>query len=145
MSLDGVHKNMIDLILIQQRWKSSVIDCRIFQSADVFSDHSLVLYGIRLRLKKMYYKAHQSVRTDVDQLKNEIIRKSYSNKLTEKKEKISPVDDLDVHARKIEDTIKETAVTAMPVKRAAKKAQISEETLKSADEKRTLKQTKSAS
>ena len=34
-SLDGVHKNMIELILIQQRWKSLVSNCRTFQSTDI--------------------------------------------------------------------------------------------------------------
>ena len=51
-----VHKNMIDLILVQQRWKSSMINYRTFQSADICSDHSLVLCNIRLRLKRMYNK-----------------------------------------------------------------------------------------
>ena len=138
-SSDGVHKNMIDLILIQQRWKSSVINCRTFQSADICSDHSLVLCNIRLRLKKMYYKAHQSTRTDVSQLKNEIIRKCYSNELAAKIEKIESVNDLDEHARKIEDAVKETAGATIPVKRVAKKPWISEETLRLADEKRKLK------
>ena len=31
-SPDGIHRNMIDLILIQHRWKTSVINCRTFQS-----------------------------------------------------------------------------------------------------------------
>ena len=66
---------------------------------------------------------------------NEIIRKSYSDKLTAKIKKIEPVDDLDAHARKIEDAIKETAGTTIPATRAAKKPLISEETLKLADEK----------
>ncbi|CAF2239431.1 unnamed protein product [Rotaria magnacalcarata] len=30
-SPDGIHKNMIDLILIQRRWKTSVTNCRTFQ------------------------------------------------------------------------------------------------------------------
>ena len=93
----------------------------------------------------MYYKAHQNTRTDVSQLKNEIIRKCYSNELTAKIEKIESVNDLDEHARKIEHAIKETAGTTIPVKKVAKKPWISEETLRLADEKRKMKQTKDAS
>ena len=93
----------------------------------------------------MYYKAHQSTRTDVSQLKHEIIRKCYSNELAAKIEKIESVNDLDEHARKIEDAIRQTASTIILVKRAAKKPWISEETLKLADEKRKLKETKDAS
>jgi endonuclease/exonuclease/phosphatase family metal-dependent hydrolase len=75
-SPNGVHKNMIDLVLIQQRWKSSVINCRTFQSADISSDHSLVLCNIKLRLKKLHNKMHQNYRVDVSQLKNEKIRRN---------------------------------------------------------------------
>ena len=82
----------------------------------------------------MYYKVHQSTRADVNQLKNEIIRKSYSKKLTAKIEKIDPVDDLDAHARKIEEAIKHTVSTTILVKGAAKKPWMSEETLKLVDE-----------
>ena len=52
-SPNGIHRNMIDLTLIQQRWKTSVINCRTFQSADISTDHSLVLCNIKLRLKKL--------------------------------------------------------------------------------------------
>jgi hypothetical protein len=51
-SPDGIHKNMIDLILIQRRWKTSVTNCRTFQSADISSDHSLVLCNINLKQMK---------------------------------------------------------------------------------------------
>ena len=87
-SPDGVHKNMIDLILIQQRWKSSIINCRTFQSADICSDHSLVLCNIRLRLKKMYNKPHPNTTLDVTQLKDDIIRRCYIIKLVGSIEKI---------------------------------------------------------
>ena len=90
----------------------------------------------------MYYKAHQSTRTDMKRLKNDILRKSYSNELTAK---IESVDDLDTHARKIEDAIKETAGTTVPVKRPTKKTWTSGQTLKLVDEKRTRKPTKDAS
>ena len=49
---DGEHTNMIDLVLIEKRWKSAVRNCRAYQGADISSDHSLVLANIKLRLKK---------------------------------------------------------------------------------------------
>ena len=63
----GIHKNMIDLILNQQRWKTSVTNCRTFQSADISSDHSLVLCNIKLRFKKLNNRSQQSCRVDVNQ------------------------------------------------------------------------------
>ena len=89
-SPDGIHKNMIDLILIQKRWKTSVTNCRTFQSADISSDHSLVLCNIKLHLKKMYKKPQQCCRVDVNRLRDEKIRQSYSATLMKNMETIEP-------------------------------------------------------
>ena len=141
-SPDGVHKNMIDLILIQQRWKSSVINCRTFQSADICSDHLLVLCNIKLRLKRLYNKIQHRIRIDVSHLKSEKIRKCYSKKLAKDITKIDPAENLEEYAKKIEVAIKKAAETTIPASRSAKKPWISEEILQLAYEKRTLKQTK---
>ena len=42
-SPDHKSKNMIDLILIRDRWRCAVDNTRSFQSVDIGSDHSLVL------------------------------------------------------------------------------------------------------
>ena len=144
-SPDGIYKNMIDLILIQQRWKSSVINCRTFQSADICSDHSLVLCNIRLRLKKMHNKIQHRTRIDTSQLKGKKIRECYSKKLANDIAKIDLEENLEEHAKKIEAAIKIAAEATIPVSRSTKKSWISEDILKLADEKRTLKQSKNAS
>ena len=144
-SPDGVHKNMIDLILVQQRWKSSMINCRTFQSADICSDHSLVLCNIRLRLKRMHNKIQHRTRIELSQLKGEEIRECYSKKLANNIAKVDPAENLEEHAKKIEAVIKKTAEATIPASRSTKKPWISEETLKLPDEKRTLKLTKNAS
>ena len=144
-SPDGIHKNMIDLILIQQRWKTSVVNCRTFQSADISSDHSLVLCNIKLRLKKLNKKPQQRWKVDVNRLRDEKIRQSYSATLTESLKNIEPTRDLEEHATKVEEVIKKTAEATIPATRTAKKPWISETTLKLADEKRKLKQMKNVS
>ena len=42
---------MIDLILLDNRWKSAVGNCRTYQGADISSDHSLVVCRVQIRLK----------------------------------------------------------------------------------------------
>ena len=130
---------------VQQRWKLSMINCRTLQSADICSDHSLVLCNIRLCLKRMHNKIQHGTRIELSQLKNEEIRECYSTKLENNIAKIDPAENLEEHAKKIEAVIKETAEATIPASRSAKKPWISEETLKLADEKRTLKLTKNAS
>jgi hypothetical protein len=139
-SPDGVHKNMIDLVLIQKRWISAVINCRTFQSADISSDHSLVLCNIKLRLKKMDNKTTENYRIDMRQLNNEKIRLSYNTALAKNIESIQSTCGLEEHATKIKEAIKSAAETTIPAKKISRKPWISEETLKLADEKRRLKQ-----
>ncbi|CAF4091748.1 unnamed protein product [Rotaria socialis] len=144
-SLDGMHKNMIDLILVQQRWKTSAIKCRTFQSADISSDHSLVLCNIKLRLKNLNSKPQQNCRIDVNRLRDEKIRQSCSATLTKNLKNIEPTCNLEEHAIKIEEAIKKTVEATIPATRTTKKPWISEETLKLADQKRKLKQMKNVS
>lgn len=73
---------------------------------------------------------------------NEIVRKSYSDKLVAKIKEIKPTHNLDENASKLEKTIKEVVEESIPAKKTAKKPWVSEVTLKLADEKRQLKMTK---
>ena len=43
---DGKFKNMIDLILVNNRWKKSITVCRTFTGPDIASDHKLVKAGV---------------------------------------------------------------------------------------------------
>ena len=144
-SSGGIYKNMIDLILIQQRWKSSVINYRTFQSADICSDYSLVLCNTRLHLKRMHNKMQHRTSIDLNKFKSEKIRKHYSKKLANNIAKIALSENLEEHAKKVETAIKKAAEGTISVSRSAKKPWISEETLKLVDEKRALKQTRNAS
>ena len=136
---------MIDLILIQQRWKTSVINWRTFQSADISSDHSLVLCNIKLRLKKLSNRSQQSCKVDVSRLKDEKIKRSYSTVLERNIGNITTTNDLEEHASQISKAIKNAAESTIPARKTSRKAWISEETLKLADEKRKLRLNKNIS
>ena len=41
-SFDGLHRNQIDYVLVQRRWKTAVAKCRTYAGADADSDHVLV-------------------------------------------------------------------------------------------------------
>ncbi|CAF4961092.1 unnamed protein product [Rotaria socialis] len=120
-SPDGVHKNMIDLVLIQKRWKSSVTNCRTFQSADISSDHSLVLCNIKLRLKKRCIKPQQHHRSDVSQLKSQKVREVYQTRLVNRLQDIDAQCNLEEHATKVEEAIKDALQATVTTTRGAKK------------------------
>ena len=93
----------------------------------------------------MYNKPQQSYRVDVNRLKDEKIRQSYSTTLIKNMENIEPSCNLEVHSNKIRQAIQNTVETTIPAKRKTNKPWISEVTLKLADEKRKLKQMKNIS
>ncbi|CAF1501489.1 unnamed protein product, partial [Rotaria magnacalcarata] len=141
-SPDGIHKNMIDLIIVQKRWRTSVINCRTFQGADISSDHSLVLCNIKLRLKKLYNQQKGNNRPNTNQLNEQAIRKMYQTNLENNLNSIQTNGTLEEHALKIRNSINEAIEVSITNQRVAKKPWISAETLKLADEKRKAKQTK---
>ncbi|CAF1392297.1 unnamed protein product [Adineta steineri] len=106
-SPDGIHKNMIDLILIQNRWKSSVINCRTFQGADISSDHSLVLCNIKLKLKNLTNKPKQSLRLDTNQLKNQATRNNFQTQLEQQLNSLDTNCNIDEHASQIKQAIEQ--------------------------------------
>ncbi|XP_018018974.1 craniofacial development protein 2-like [Hyalella azteca] len=66
VSADGRIKNQIDHLLINGRWRSSVLDTRAQRGADINSDHYLVRTRITLRLSTHRNNNHVKPRLDVD-------------------------------------------------------------------------------
>ena len=62
----------------------------------------------------MYNKIHQNTRIDPSLLRDERIKKNYSNKLAEKITTIKPTQDIDKYASNIENAIKEAVETTIP-------------------------------
>jgi len=133
---------MIDLIILQKRRKTSFINCRRFQGADVSSDHSLVLYNIKLRLKNLPNKPRHNHLPDTNQLKDQITRQSYQAKLENNLENICSTCSIDEYALQIEKGVKEALQAGITNEKTIKKPWISVQTLNLADEKRKAKQVK---
>ena len=65
-SADGQHRNQIDYILCNQRWRSSIQSAKTRSEADCGSDHELLIAKFRLKLKKVG-KTTRSFRYDLNQ------------------------------------------------------------------------------
>lgn len=118
---DGLHHNLIDFIITQQRWKTSVINCRTFQGADISSDHSLVLCNIKLRLKNLTNKPRYNHRMDTNQLQDQAKRQSYQTILENNLKNIRSTGNLDDHGTQIEKAINEALQASITNKKTAKK------------------------
>ena len=75
-SPDQKTHNKIDFILINNKWRNCVNNSRSFPSADIGSDHQLVIANIHLRFKGKP-KPHYPKRYDVFKLKNPEIKTNY--------------------------------------------------------------------
>ncbi|XP_067004726.2 craniofacial development protein 2-like, partial [Anabrus simplex] len=60
-------RSQIDLIMIRQRFKNRVLDCKTFPGADVDSDHNLLVMKCHLKFKKLK-KGQNAKRWDLDKL-----------------------------------------------------------------------------
>ncbi|XP_072017134.1 uncharacterized protein [Amphiura filiformis] len=75
-SPDQKTHNKIDYIIISNRWKTSVTNARSFPSADVGSDHQLVITNIRLKFHAKK-KPNYPKQYDIFRLKSPEHRKNY--------------------------------------------------------------------
>ncbi|XP_054737913.1 uncharacterized protein LOC129244320 [Anastrepha obliqua] len=78
----NIIRNQIDYILINKRFKSSMIRAKTLPGADVPSDHNLLLATIRSRLTSRKTKQKKS-HIDIQKLENDYIRNDFQNKLNE--------------------------------------------------------------
>ena len=77
----GRTKNQIDHILVNRKFRTSVIDTRVMRSADVASDHYLVRSTIRLKLKRAPVTKSTRRKFDTHKLQNNDICRKFSIQL----------------------------------------------------------------
>ena len=93
ISPDGLTRNQIDYILIPISQKGLIKNCRVFNSADVNSDHSLLMMKYTISIPKVKHYQHQSKRFDVSKLKQQPIIDAFKVQLGGKFEPL--INDLD--------------------------------------------------
>jgi hypothetical protein len=144
LSPDGKHTNMIDMVLVERRWKTAVRNCRTYQGADIASDHSLVLCNVKMRLKNAC-KGKKKPGRDTAALQKGDIQEAYRNKLQEGLQEASPLDTIDQVVERLNTAIQKAANAVLPVKVEPRKPWITERTLALSEEKRKLKQLRTQS
>ena len=77
------NRNVIDFVMVNIRWKSSVTMGRTFTKPDVASDHNLIIAGIRIKLKTIH-REKLGKRVDIERLGDNLVRGEYSTLLKSK-------------------------------------------------------------
>src|SRR6218665_1527154 len=143
-SPDGKTRNMIDFVLVNNGWKSSVTMCRTFTKLDVASDHNLVMAGIRVKLKTIH-REKSGKKFDIERLDDNLVRREYSTLLKSKWEhtkKKKNRDSVEVTWEDIRSIYTEVAQQVLGTKKGKKqKPWISQEVLRMSDQRRAMKAT----
>src|SRR6218665_1648097 len=82
-SPDGPTHNLIDYIIVNRKLMGGVRNSRAFPSADVGSDHQLIMVNVRLKLKAK----KGTVRTrkiNAEALKNEEIKRTFQTRIEQR-------------------------------------------------------------
>ena len=85
-SQDGQYQNQIDNILCDQRWGHSIQSAKTRPGADYGSDHELLIFKFRLKLKKVG-KTIEPFRYDLNQIPYD-----YTVEVTNRFKGLDPVD-----------------------------------------------------
>src|SRR6218665_2946098 len=128
---------MIDLILIDRRWQTSVELCRTFRGADMSCDYNLVLCN--LKLKHITIKKYEKKR-NIQALDDVTIRDKYQAE-TAKRIRDAEMEKLNMEgkATKLCEIIQQAVEATIPLAEQPKRKWISKQTLKLATEKRKMR------
>lgn len=139
---NGNSNNMIDFIIVNQRWKNCILDSRSFPSADTGSDHQLVMCSMRLKLKCSQKRRRQATRKhDISRLKDEKVLAQYQKHLSDKLCDLATNSHqtLNQQAEAYSSILKSAAENILGFTRSRKKPWISNSTLELTDKRREVK------
>ncbi|XP_071145171.1 craniofacial development protein 2-like [Mytilus edulis] len=139
-------KNQIDHVIINGKWRRSLLDTRSYSEADVNSDHHLIISKVRLKLKK----AESMIRTcrkiiDTKQLYDAEVKKKFCIELKNRLkalEDLSQMEEIDLENKweNIKQVYQETAEKTIVFRRKNDKQWLTQDTWTIIDERRKIKE-----
>ena len=150
-SPDGKHKNQIDHVAVNGKFKRSVTDTRTFRGADVASDHNLVIAEVQLKLNKIFRPKRSTVKYEDSKLKIPEVMNAFKNELKNRfsvlqshddqpeVEEDATVDDIEMRWKGIKDAYNDTAKNVLGFRSHKSQSWISADSWSAIEERRTLK------
>ena len=134
-SPDGQHRNQVDYILCNQRWRSSKQSAKTRTGADYGSDHELLIAKFRLRLKKVG-KTTRPFRYYLNQIPYD-----YTVKVRNRFKGLDLIDEVPAELwTEVHDIVQETGIKTIPMEKKCKtKRRLSEEVLQISVKRREAK------
>jgi hypothetical protein len=138
---DGNTHNLIDYIIVSSGMMSSVRNSRAFPSADVGSDHQLVMANIRLKLK-VKRATKRSHLTNIDKLRNGRVREDYQGRINQRWEEMlnEEPEGVEEEWSRVKSIIQETSKEVLGLREGRSYTEwLSDATIKLMDERRKYK------
>ena len=135
----GMDSAVLDYVLINSRFRSSLKDVRAMRGLECGSDHCLVRAVVQLRLQRPKKKLHPSVRLDWGQLMETTLKRKFQITLSNRFAALAQSENVDVEEKQISDTIVDCAKHLCPPIRHKTQPWISNECLDLVDERKRVK------
>jgi hypothetical protein len=129
-SPDGRTENLIDYIITREEWLTSVRKTRVYRSADIGSDHHLVVSEIKVKLHGK--KPAGAVRYNTEKLKQQEIYNKFQIKMQNKFEALNNLVDEcqepETEWNNFKEAINQTAIEELGYRKTEKKTWVSIQT-----------------
>ncbi|CAG2208857.1 unnamed protein product [Mytilus edulis] len=139
-------QEMIDHIIINGKWRRSLLDTRAFREADVNRDHHLIIAKLQLKLKKVpdNNKPGRKI-LNVNRLKEPEIKQKFVIKLRNRfrvLEEIDQTEDNSIEKKweNIKEVYQNTSEKVIGFRKSDNKPWLTKDTLKAIDERAKLKE-----
>ncbi|XP_039403554.1 uncharacterized protein LOC120409474, partial [Mauremys reevesii] len=140
ISPDGKTRNQIDHIVINRKWRGSLLDTRVSRSADVGGDHHRVLSKLQIKLRKMKKVYGQQI-FDSRKLKEPSVKAQFILELSKKFQLLNDLrtGNINTICDNVEKVYVEASKTVLGYKRREWKVWISDHTYKLIEERKIAK------
>ena len=130
-------KSQIDHIIINGKWRHSLLIVRVKRQADVESDHNLVVAKLKLKLRKVRLGVEKKPRFDVDKLKNPDTKKQFVLELKNCFQILQ--NDTSISIDSFNKILSESGESTLGFRKGKKREWISDSTWKEIEERKMLK------
>ena len=140
VSRDGRTENQIDHICISHKWRRSLLDVRNKRSADIASDHHLVIAEVRLRVARVQRREEKvGCRYDVRRLQNPEVKRAFVEQLQARATDMPSGGSVEEQWTVIKDAFITTSDETLGKARSERREWISDGTWRMIDERREAK------
>ncbi|XP_055997977.1 uncharacterized protein LOC130047325 [Ostrea edulis] len=143
-SPDGRTTNQIDHMIINNKWRRSLYDVKVYRGADVNSDHYLLKATIKLKLRRDHQQQGMKRKFDIDKLKIPNINKAFNLELKNRFKALenNPDDQDNIQGKwdTIKETYVETAAKTLGYRTKKNKEWLTSDTWERISERKKLKQ-----